>query len=200
MSEFAPALFVFLMLTFFPFLNLFGYLCGIATAALIANQCANAAAVSQTYDDAMSNSSGTALALSSSVLGKFANLQAVGGYQGSGVDVFVAVTNIGSNTTNVFGPNQPISGIVDTTNNIYEYEAQVNYNVGPFISMAAIPIVSDIPMLGKPAQFTFAVQKAAEYPNGLTSGGSPSGNGGGGTPVIPPPSGGVTPGGPATVQ
>ncbi|PWT95705.1 MAG: hypothetical protein C5B53_11010 [Candidatus Melainabacteria bacterium] len=191
MSEFAPALFVFLVLIFFPFLNLFGYLCGIATAALIANQCATAAAVSQTYDDAINNCSDTAMALSGSCLGKFANLQAVGGYKGTGVDVFVAVTNMGSNTTSVFGPNQPISGTVDTTNNIYEYEAQVNYNVGPFISMAGIPLVSEIPMLGKPAQFTFSVQKAAEYPNGLTGGGPPNSGGGGtngggnGSPTVP---------------
>lgn len=187
MSEFAPALFVFLVLIFFPFLNLFGYLCGIATAALIANQCANAAAVSQTYDDAVTNCSDAAMALSNSCLGKFVHLQAVGGYRGTGVDVFVAVTNMGSNTTNVFGPNQPISGTVDTTNNIYEYEAQVNYNVGPFISMAGIPLVGDIPMLGRPAKFTFSVQKAAEYPSGLT-GGNPSNNGSSGGTAGPPPS------------
>jgi hypothetical protein len=157
-------------LYFFPFINLFGYLCGVATAALIANQCANAAAVSQTYHDAAAACPAAAIQLNSSCLGQFAHLQPVGGLTGSGVNIYISVTNIGSNTTTTYGPNQPLSGSADTSNNIYEYEAQVSYNVGPFISMSAVPIVSQIPMLGKPAPFTFAVQKAAEYPDGLSVG------------------------------
>ena len=167
LAEFAPALFVFLVLIFFPFLNLFGCLCGVATAALIANQCATAAAVSQTYQDALTATSDTAVQLTNSCLGRFAHLQAVGGYRGCGVDVFVAVTNISSNATTTYGPNQPVTAPVDPQNNIYEYAAQVNYNIGPFLSMAAVPIVNDLPMVGKPLNFTFAVQKAAEYPDGL---------------------------------
>ena len=97
MAEFAPALFVFLILIFFPFINLFGYLCGVATALLIANQCATAAAVSQTYQDATTASADTAVQLTNSCLGQFARLQAVGGYNGTGVNVYVAVTNINSN-------------------------------------------------------------------------------------------------------
>jgi hypothetical protein len=201
MAEFAPALFIFLILILFPFINLFGYLCGVATAQLIANQCATAAAVSQTYPDALTATTDTAVQLTNSILGQFGRLQPVGGYKGTGVDVYVAVTNIGSNITTIVGPNQPVPGPIDTTNNIYEYEAQVTYNVGPFISMAGLPIVGQLPMLGKPAQFIFAVQKAAEYPDGLVGNGIQQNGGsvgppGGGMPAGPNPGSGT--GQPAT--
>jgi hypothetical protein len=169
MAEFAPALFVFLVAIFFPFLNLFGYICGVATATLIANQCATAAAVSQTYAEALNSTSNTAVQLANSGLGKFSRLHAVGGYKDSGINIYVAVTELATNSTTFYGPNQPLNVPIDTIKNIYEYEAQVNYSVGPFLSMEGIPMFKDVPMLGKPAAFSFTVQKAAEYPDGLSA-------------------------------
>ena len=168
-AEFAPAIFVLFLVILFPLINLLAIASGFATATLIANQCATAAAVSQTYNDALNSMSNTALTLTSSPLGKFAGLQPMSGYgyQGCGVDLYVAVTNVGSNSITVYGPNTPLAGPIDTTNNIYEYEARVSYAIGPFLSMAGTPIFTNVPGLGKPADFQLAVQKAAEYPYGL---------------------------------
>jgi hypothetical protein len=181
-AEFGPALLVLFLVIIFPLLNLMGFACGVATATLIANQCACSASVSQTYTDALTAASNTAMALITSPLGKFAGLQPLNGYQGSGVDLYVAATNTTSNKTTVYGPNTAVPGPIDTSTYIYEYEARVNYAIGPFLSMAGNPFVGNIPMIGKPANFQLTVQKSAEYPDGLTGGGAAAGaaSGGGG--------------------
>jgi len=169
LAEFAPALFIFLILILFPFLNLFGYVCGVSTVTLIANECATAASVSPTFGGALVASSDTAMRLADSPLGKFSHLQPVAGYNGTGLDVYIAITDIASQAVTLYGPNKPLAGAADTSRKIYEYQARVNYTIAPFMNMAGIPLVRDIPILGRPAQFTFTVHKAAEYPDGLAS-------------------------------
>jgi len=48
MAEFAPALFIFLLITLFPLINLIGYATGVGTVQLIARQTAQAAGSSST--------------------------------------------------------------------------------------------------------------------------------------------------------
>lgn len=168
-AEFGPALFIFFVLVFFPLVNLFAYTVGVATATLIAHQCSTAAAVSQTYADALTATSATAQNLSGSVLGQFARLTPKGGYAGCGVDLYILVTNLGSNTTKSYGPNQPLNIPIDTTNNIYEYQVQANYIINPLFNMSGIPLVSNVAMLGQAVRFVTVTQKAAEYPESLTT-------------------------------
>jgi hypothetical protein len=169
LAEFGPALFLFFAVVFFPVINLLGFAFGVATAELIADRCAVAAADEQTYSDALDAACSTAVQLNNSPFGRFAGLKPVNGFKGSGVDLYVATTNVSSKQTKVCGPDVPIKEKIDTTGNVYEYEAQVNYAIGPVLSMGHLPFIKDIPIIGKAGSFSYTVQKAAEHPDGLSS-------------------------------
>jgi hypothetical protein len=173
LAEFGPALFLFFIAVFFPAINLLGFALGVATAELIADRCAIAAADEQTYGEALDAACHTAVQLNNSPLGKFAGLKPVNGYNGSGVDLYIATTNLSSRKTTVCGPDIPLKDKLDTTGNVYEYEAQVNYAIGPLLSMSQLPFVKDIPIIGKPASFSYTVEKAAEHLDGLSAGAVP---------------------------
>ncbi len=167
MSEMPIALFTLFILMAFPLINLLGLATGASVALLIAHQAATRAASHQRYDSALKEMSNEASNLLNSGFAAFAHVTPVGGYAGSGADLYVLATNYRSGGTKTFGPNQPVSEVIDPSTNLYECNVRVKYQVGPVISMANAPFISDIPALGKPATLTFEENRTAEYPTGL---------------------------------
>jgi hypothetical protein len=166
LAEFGPALWIFFLVILFPLFNLLQFICGVATVALIAAQSAQAMASAPDFNSGLTAGRAAATALAASGFGKFAHLTAVSPY---GVNFYIDTTNVNTNTQTVTGPDTPLSTAIDTTNNLYQIEARCLYNVGPMIQMQGVIFLADIPLIGKPAQLSFSNQKAAEFPNGLST-------------------------------
>ncbi len=171
LAEFGPAIWVFFLVILVPFFNLVQFGCGVATVIMIANQAAQAAAAAPDFQTGLTNARQAASALAASGLGKFAHLSPVSPF---GVNLYIDVTNVSTKIQTSYGPDTPLTTPVDPNNNIYEVEARCLYNVGPMLPMKGMPLLSSIPLIGKPQVLSFNSQRSAEFPGGLsTVGGAP---------------------------
>lgn len=177
LAEFGPALVILFLIIFVPMLNLVAWGWGMATANFITSQSAKAAAVSENYDVALSSAVSTAADLSNSYFGRLAHLKPVDGFNDSGLDLYVVATNILTNRVTIFGPNTAVTGAIDTTNNVYEYQVQTKYEIAPFLNLGKAPMIGSIPIISKPTMLSFTSQQSAEYPNGLLGAGPATGSG-----------------------
>lgn len=168
MSEFPLTVLILFLLMVFPLINLSGLAVGAATECLIAHQCATRAAALQNYGSALAAMNDEAQRMFSSGFAAFAHLKPVGGYKGCGVELWTVVTNYHTGQVQNFGPNQPLTGGIDPSTYLYEFNAKVSCQVGPVINMSSLPWIGDVPGLGKPATLNFDAARAAEYPVGLT--------------------------------
>jgi hypothetical protein len=201
-AEFGPALFIFLLFAVFPFINLLALATATGTVALIATEAAGAAARSTSYPDALTAVQAKTVSLTQSGFGRFARLLPQGGIGGCGADLYVIQTRVGTNQTQTYGPNTTVPPPIDATNNVYEYNVKVTYQMVPFVNLSAVPFIGNVPGLGKNTTLTWNVQRAVEYPTGLIGNGinpgqlgNPGGGGGGGGPGgVPLPGGGGGPG------
>jgi len=175
LAEFGPVLFVFLLMVLFPLINLIGFTCGSATAWLIARECASTAANSIDFDSALLAADQQCTNLTTSGFGKFAQLQPLKPGR-SGVNIWVQSIDATTGAiTATYPKNQGALPPIDTTKNIYEYVAQVEFKVGPFLNMSGVPFIGSIPIVGKPAEVNYITAQSAEYPDGVIGSGSPVG-------------------------
>ncbi len=166
LAEFGPAVWLFFIVFLFPLFNLVQFACGVATVALIANQAAQAMASAPDWNTGLTNGRNAAQTLTASGFGKFAHLTAV---SPNGVSFYIDTTTVATNAQAVTGPDKQLTAPIDTTNNIYQIEARCVYNVGPMLPMQNVYFLKDIPLIGTPAVFNFNCQRAAEFPNALTT-------------------------------
>lgn len=170
-AEFGPALFVFFMIILFPLINLLALAIDAGTVYLIAKQAASKAAASVTFGDAQLSSEQAAYNIESGGIGKFCHLVPVGGFNGSGLDLYVTETDISSNVSIHNGPNTPnVTNPVDTSAYLYTYDAVVTYECGPLMRLHYIPWIGDIPGVGKPATISYTASEHVEHPEGLETG------------------------------
>ena len=171
LAEFGPALWIFFLVFLFPLFNLVQFACGVATVALIASQAASAMASAPDFNTGLTNGRNTATSLAASGFGKFAHLSAVSPY---GVNFYIDTTSVASGTQTVTGPDQQLSAQIDTSKNIYQIESRCLYNVGPMLPMQNVYFLKDIPLIGTPATLSFNSQRAAEFPDGLSTNTTPA--------------------------
>lgn len=196
-AELGPAMFVFFLFILFPLINLIAMGTGAATVYLISKQCASKAAASATFPQALVASQDAANNLITGGFGKFANLTPIGGYNGSGVDIYITETNIATNVSTKNGPNTSlVSNPVDTNQYLYSYDAVVTCDVGPFMNMNGVPFIGSVPGIGVPARLTYTASENVEHPEDLTVGASGGGGPGTGPGDSDGPPGTVAPGGP----
>ena len=168
LAEFAPTIFVLVFITF-PLINLMGAVTGYACATLAAWQAARRASVSYDIPHALEAMSNEVTAITASGFGSFARLEPINGFKDCGSDLYIEATDVYSGKTETYGPNKGVPPPVDTASHVYEAMTKVTMNVGPAISMAAIPGLSNIQGLGKPAQFQIAWRRAIEHPDNMTA-------------------------------
>jgi len=178
LAEFGPALFVFFLFILFPLIDLLGIATGFATVNFIAGQAASSASVSSDYDAALSSALSKTQALAGGGFGAFAKLVPNGGYNNSGLNLWVNRTNVQNGQADVCGPNKYCPTPVDSASYVYEYSAHVRFNVGPFINLSGMPWIGTIPGLGRPVSVLYVSQKNAEFPDGITTGTNGLGTGG----------------------
>ena len=149
-AELPPALFVFFILVVFPTINLFGLAAGMVSLMLVTQETASRAANQPTYAKALTAMSQQASLLLNSGFAHFANIRPIGGYQGTGNDLYVVATSY-SGSVKTFGPDTPLPPPVDSATNVYEYSVHSKYAVGPIISFAGVPLLAGVPAMGQPA-------------------------------------------------
>lgn len=166
-SEFSVALTVFLLVLLFPLVNLISLSTAYATGFLAAKYAASRAGDSLNYMEAITAAAAASKEIASSGLGKFASLKPVGGYDNSGMNLYLTDTNIASNINITHGPNTPAVSALDADAYLYAYDTVLTYDVGPFLNLSAIPLISDVPALGKPVRMHFSANKAVEHLDGI---------------------------------
>lgn len=167
-AEFIPALFVFLFIIALPLINLLTFTMGFANVALLGTQCAVDAANASSYPDALSKVQSRANSITTSSMGRFAKMVPLGGYNGCGVNVFITETDINTKAVVEYGPNTNMTTAYDPTNKIYEYTIKTNFNIGPFMSLGAIPFIGGIPMIGVPTPVSTAAHRAVEHSEAIS--------------------------------
>ncbi len=173
-AEFVPVLYVILLLMLMPLLDLVAVFVAGATQYLATNDLVAKAASQPNYTSALNSMVNEAYQFSSNGLAKFSQMVPKDGYTGCGNDLYVLVTDTTSGTVTSSAPDQPISQPINTQSSIYELSVKSVYNVGPLVSLRAVPILGDIPGLGKPVTLSFTASRPMEHPGGFES--SPSGS------------------------
>lgn len=188
---------ILLIFVVFPLINLMAVATGYGVAFLITNQAARQAASQPTFNDALAamlNESGT---LAQWGISRFAKLKPVGGYQGSGTDLYILATNYSTSQMTRIGPNKPVPPPVDSSTFVYEYCVPGTFDVGPMVDMSSVPFLGTVPGLGPPARICTTSDRVVEHPEGLgavSTGSQQSFT----TPIPPPNSTGTTPPGPGS--
>lgn len=169
LAELPVVLFVLLVMFFFPLLDLAFLATGASVIYLVNLQTAIRASSQPRYADALTAVFDEATRLNTSGLANFAKLVPTNGYRSCGTELSIIATNVTSGASTVSGANVPLPPPVDTVSNVYEYRTVSTYAVGPFVSMAKVPFITDVPGLGKPAVLTFTNHRSVEHPEGLSS-------------------------------
>lgn len=190
-SEFSAALALFFLAMLFPLIGLFSLSTAVGTGYFAARYCAARAGDSTSFTRALSSAEEASREINSSGWAQFAGLKPVGGYNNSGMDLWVTDTNIATNTNITHGPNTPAVSALDPDKYIYSYDAIVTYDVGPFLNLGGLPFVGNVEGLGKPMRMSFEASRSIEHLEGLTA------SGGGFTvtgPIIGSTGGGISSG------
>lgn len=170
-AELPGALATLFFLFAFPLINLTFLGMAAACIYLSAVQTAISASYSQTFESALAAVSKDANYINSSGFAQLVKMKPVNGYNATGIDLFVQCTGFSSGSQ-LYGPNTPVAGKVDTAANIYEYVSSATYEVRPFIDLSAIPLLKLVPGLGKPTVLNMRAFRACEFPMGLSGPGA----------------------------
>lgn len=186
-AEFAPALFIFLIIFLIPCINLVLYASAVATIQHISEEASRAAAVSSTQTEAISFVGGKATKLLTGAgtggpgLQAYANLTPQGGVFSNGTPTGCKLEVLVRSNTDTTGNVTPIdisSGFQNlganspsvnnnAANNHYEYRVTGTFIVNPFLNMAGIPFVGQIPAIGAPTTVSYASTAQIENVSGL---------------------------------
>jgi len=171
-AEFGPVLVILVLITIVPLTNLIFFLAGYVCVSALCQSCATDAANSATFGEALVNVRKRALSTAGSGPGKFFKLQPVGGYEGCGIDLYIATTNLANpNVGQFFGPNSglPSSTAANGATTMYEYNIRSQFGIGPCMDLSALPLAGTLPMVGKPVTVELSTSRAAEHIDCLTA-------------------------------
>ena len=173
-AEFVLALLIVVMVVF-CLIDLVATASSYAVITLASRQASFKAATADSIDSALFEMQNAVKDLANSGLGRFAHLKPVGGYNGSGADLYINVTQVSTGNTSQIGPNvgiprPPGSKQIDSDVNIYECAARLTYEMGPLVPLTGIPWLQDIPGCGKPATMQVSTNIALEQPERLAVG------------------------------
>ncbi len=187
MAELPVTIFILFIVMAMPLINLLCLVMAFAAESLMAHECATTAASQRDFDKVLSATYSVATNFVQTGFGSFAKMVPVGGYQSSGVDVYIDASNFRAvGTSQRFGPNTPVPPPIDQNTWVYECTAKASFQVGPAINMSVVPFLSDVPGLGKPATITVSASRAAEHPDGLDGAGNRIASSAGAVPTFNP--------------
>jgi len=180
LSQLPLVLYVLFIIVLLPVLNLVTLLVAGTTQYLATNDIAAKAATQPDYTSALNSMMNEAFQFQSSGLAKFVNMDPEGGYGGCGGDLYLLATNIGSGAVTSSPADQPLTQAINTQASMYELQVRSVYSVSPLVSLEAVPVLGNVPGLGKPVTLTFTANRPVEHPSGLqpaSSGGLVTGGG-----------------------
>lgn len=166
MAEFAatiPLIFIFV----FGLIDLTTYMAAFATAGLVANVTARAAAPSISLTAAKSNADKAANCVlngsdcpGGTTSMRFADFCNLTPKNSSALKLVVYQVAVQGGTKSAF------SGTVDTSKFFYEYESECTFQIAPWIPFTAL---GPIPIIGVSSPMTFKSTSYVEHPEGLTN-------------------------------
>jgi len=181
-SQFSLVLYVLFLIVLLPLLNLATLFLAAAIQFLATNDFAAKAATQPDYASALNSMASEAFQFQSNTLAQFVRMVPAGGYTGCGNDLYVLATNIGSGGVISSPPDQPLAQSINTTTALYELQVKSVYSVEPLVSLAALPLLGNVPGLGQAVTLTFSASRPVEHPGGLQASASSSGGSAGVTP------------------
>jgi len=169
MSEFATCLLVFFLFALFPMINLIMFAAASGTAMLITRNAVAAAATSGNYGLALNAMQKSVTNDLSGGFAKFAKITANGGYSSCGADLYIVSTTTGaSGTTTVSTKDTALTSAPDASGNtIYEYRVATSFTIQPFVNLASVPFIANVPAIGASVPFNGNAERVVEEPTGL---------------------------------
>lgn len=171
-SEFPVVLFILFLIILFPLINMLGICMSGVSAYLITMQTAQAAAHANTFNEGLTAAVQTAQSMATTSIAKFAKLSPIGGASNSGITLYVEAINTSTSQIKLYGPDTPVTPPIDTVNCIYEIESIGTFQAKPFLAMAGMPFVGNVPGIGQPFPFCFRCKRAVENAPGLAGPGT----------------------------
>jgi hypothetical protein len=167
LSEFAPVLYIMFLLILLPLLDIVTVFVAGTTQYLATNDFAAKAATQADFSSALNSMANEAYQFQANGLAQFVHMVPEGGYTGCGDDMYVLTTDIGTGTVASSAANLPLNQPIDTKAKIYELSVKSIYSVSPLVSLAAVPVLGNVPGLGQPVTLTFVANRPVEHPGGL---------------------------------
>jgi len=175
-AEFGPVLFILFVLALVPLINFIGVATGAVTAMLETNEAVSAAAVQEGYTNSLSAMYSTCQKFFAMGFARFTGLTPQNGYAACGMNLYIQTTPLSGKPTLQPIPNTPMSPPIDLNDNVYEFVGKNQVSIKPLISMENIPILGNVPGLGKPAFLELTATRMVEHPTGLAYNKSNSGD------------------------
>jgi hypothetical protein len=173
LSEFAPVLYVFVILILIPLMNIGFFSIGVMGVQLLVSEAARAASSADSRQNALNAMSTKAQLAGTSGLLKVAKAVPVGGFNNSGCTLYCKkIPAVGGNPQ-IFDLSSamPVNDRPETANNatdfIYEYTIEGQYRVSPLLDMSGLPIVGNIPGVAGSQVVKFATSNVVENPKAL---------------------------------
>lgn len=166
-SEMPVVLIILSLMAVFPLIDFISLTIGAITTAMFVHQAATAAAVQETFQGALSAIDRESQQFAYSGFARLNKQVAVGGFNGTGVDLRITATDFRSNDIKVYPANTSLPTPPDPLSHVYEYSCTGTYQMGPFVSLASLPFIGDVPGLGKPFVFSYTAHRAIEHTKGL---------------------------------
>jgi hypothetical protein len=124
-----------------------------------ATQAANASA----YDTALRRAVEGVTTVFKSGIGRLANLQPVAGYDHSGANLLIDVTDKKSGKVQSVGPNAPLNAPANPEKYFYSYRLISKFSIGPLIKGCP----ATISYVTQPVTLTFSAERTVEHPDAL---------------------------------
>ncbi|MBL8085482.1 MAG: hypothetical protein JNN26_22850 [Candidatus Obscuribacter sp.] len=157
-----------LFLLAIPILNLSCFAFSYGYMAYSTFACVNKAAISPSYDSALTGMRDQAQLMFTGPFADFLKLTPAGGYQSTGCDLYIVSTDNDDNSVSRVGPNRALGAPLDPAKATGEYEVVSACDAQPLIPLA-VPFLKDIPMLGTGTRLNVSWSKMAENQTGLAT-------------------------------
>ncbi len=161
--EFGVSLYLLAMALVIPLIGVSNLGFSLLVGQLSTLRAVNLAAEAPTNDLALSCAADELERNTKEGLGGWAHLRSIGGYLGSGADLYIdAQPKNGAPKVN-FEPNKPLRKQADALTNSYDYRLVSHFQAGPFLQFSSI----NIPFLTKPVTLNFSASCPVECPESL---------------------------------
>lgn len=161
-AEFGAAFYAFCIAILIPTINFLTFAVAFSYSFVSANVIADTTAQAFSTKRAQAVLNESIESLKSDPLAKFLNVSATDDFK-----LEVVTTNMRGDTE-VARPGTRYLSDEDQSNKLYQYRVTASYSLRPLLNLSSVPLINEIPIIGKPTVLSFKNFRSLEHTEGLT--------------------------------